>query len=175
MREERSHRSDDSTLNGDLDRSGMPNGHQPNGFTAVNGEGHRSSSFRPDETSKQCMALDTNGNSSSHPFAPTTSSYHTHGWRPDDRPLQDNPSRIAERESSPTRKRKRSISVNVDNQDNDNTLMTDVDGRDSPKRRAASTLDSAIDLTSPVNTMPLMTSSLDRRQQEPAPIGPYQR
>lgn len=173
MREENNHRSDES-VNGNLDteRPTTTNEKSLNGFTAVNGDSHRSSSFRPDDSAKQYIPPYAHEAEKHRNSAPINTSFHSHGWRPDDRPLQEVSSQTLQDE---LRKRKRSISVNVDNQDDNECAVVDEDDRSSPKRRATSTLDSAIDLTSPVTNMQAVAASIDRRQHEPAPLGPYAR
>lgn len=172
MREDHTRRGDDPAINGDgaAGRSPTPTAHQSNGFTAVNGESNANSSFRPDVSAKQYIPMYANDNHSSR----LDTTFHSHGWRPDDRSIKDTSSRAAYNDASAL-KRKRSISVNVDNHDGIHDMTADYDERGSPKRRTASTLDSAIDLTSPVTTMTAAATPVDRRQQEPAPIGPYAR
>lgn len=173
MREENNHRSDEN-VNGNLDteRPTTANKNPLNGFTAVNGDSHRSSSFRPDDSAKQYTPPYANEADKQRHSAPINTNFHSHGWRPDDRPLHEVSSQTLQDE---LRKRKRSISVNVDNEDDNECAVVEADDGNSPKRRAMSTLDSAIDLTSPVTNMQAVAASIDRGQHERAPLGPYAR
>ena len=176
MRREHSRPNGDAMVNGDGPGVRSPsNAHQSNGFTAVNGDSYTGSSTRPDDSGKGYPLVYIDDRGASQHAAPINASFHGHGWRPDDRSIREPASLPAEREPSPTRKRKRSISLNVDNQGHGRDSPTELDGRDSPKRVAASTLDSAIDLTSPITNMQPAASVAERRQNEAAPIGPYVR
>lgn len=156
-------------------RSQPSNAHQSNGFTAVNGESHSNSPFRPDDSGKRYAPVIISDQGESRHLPPINASFHGHGWRPDDRAIREPASLPAERDSSPSRKRKRSLSLTVDSQGPGRDSPTELDGGDSPKRMAASTLDSAIDLTSPINNMQSAVSLAERKQNETAPIGPYTR
>lgn len=149
---------------------------QWNGFTAVNGDNHGNHSFRPDDSARQYMPRHESDAGDPRRPPPINLNFHSHGWRPDERSTQEEAPGPQRRELSPSRKRKRSsISVNVDNPDANHGLTADKDGHESSKRRTTSTLDSAIDLTSPLTTMLSATTPVDRRQNEPPPAGPYAR
>lgn len=178
MREDDTRHGNDPMVSGDgsTARSLTSDATEPNGFTAVNGDNYSSGSFRLDGSAKQYMQpyVGDGGNARRH--GPVNSNFHTHGWRPDDRSNQEAYSYAQPRELSPPRKRKRSsISVNVDNAEENRGLTASADGGGSPKRRATSNLDSAIDLTSPVTNMQSVPTPLERRQHDPPPIGPYVR
>lgn len=177
MRGDHSLPIDDAMVNGNgnLPRSSSCDGHQSNGFTAVNGESYSSSAHPSNDSGKGYTRVWIDNVSVSQHPEHLKASFHEHGWRPADRAVREPASLPAERDSSPTRKRKRSISLNVDNKVRGRDSPTESDGRDSPKRRDASTLDSAIDLTSPVTNMQTVLSAIERRQNDAAPIGPYVR
>lgn len=191
--------NDDAMVDGDgtAARSSSSGPHQSNGFTAVNGESNASSTHHPSDSGKGTAVIRIGGQFASRHPQPFHTSFHEHGWRPADRAIREPASLPAERDSSPTRKRKRSISLNVGSQGRGRDSPTELDGKDSPNHRVASTLDSAIDLTSPVTNMqsalsaverPLSAlerrhnddfrvriSALERRLDDAAPIGPYVR
>lgn len=175
MRGQNARPSDDIAVDGERPRGSSPisNAHQSNGFTAVNGDSQSNASFRPDHSVKEYVSSRSSEHGTSRYALPIDTSFHTHGWRPDERAAREESDVL--RVASAPRKRKRSISVNVDNPEIDVGATTDADAREALKRRAASTLDSAIDLTSPATTFHSAVPPSDRRQHDPSPIGPYAR
>ncbi|KAK5171055.1 uncharacterized protein LTR77_004199 [Saxophila tyrrhenica] len=133
------------------------------GFTAVNGDAHAISSFRPAEATKPWRAL--SGKSSPGENITVSTSLPSHGWRPDIREV------TANREDSnpsvdPASKRKR-----PENEDDAQSNNVDADGRESPKRRLLSNvLDSAVDLTSPDVEIDRIRPGLGQTSRASSPV-----
>ncbi|KAK0251843.1 hypothetical protein B0A54_11502 [Friedmanniomyces endolithicus] len=134
------------------------------GFTAVNGNGHKAGHI---ESNQNSSTMETPADS--HRAASNTSldsQYRLHTWRPDVQssiPLQQ--------EAPLAHKRKRSGSGSVGSS-GVGGVMQPRNSNDQPKKRRTKFIDSAVDLTSPENTVPppLMIPQVSRASV-PAPMG----
>ena len=175
MREEPINLIDDSPVNGDAPR-GLPlaaTNVPSSGFTAVNGESQRTTSFRPEEVRQSITSPD---NDSAHKAGPGAPPFHAHGWRPDERSSAERRTDSQRQETATSNKRKRSDPTDAEGEDDAQQHAGSGEGRQSPRRRITTTLDSAVDLSSPEKTTQgSICSPMDRQPREPAPIGPYAR
>ena len=179
MREEPSDLIDDLPVNGESPQESTParavarSDPPSTGFTAVNGDSQRSTSFRPDDA----IGLPTTSNDNNYIYGSITmaSGINSHGWRPDERSAPEKRAEISRDDRSTSHKRKRPHPKVVDPGDDFHRSESHGDGRSSPKRRVMPLLDSAIDLTSPERTDERGVFFPMEHRPEPAPLGPYVR
>lgn len=175
MREDQTNHVDDAPVNGNGHPNQSPdrNEHQSNGFTAVNGDSQESGAFvRPNSSAKLRNPFTPIEEDSVRNLTPVTSSFHSHGWRPSDHSAHEQAYQPHARGDSNSAKRKRTISLDVNGNEHN---VAPEDGEQSAKRRTASTLDSAIDLTSPLTTVQTQSTPVERRPAEPISVAPYVR
>lgn len=143
----------------------LSNDRSSSGFTAVNGDGQRHSSFRPDDSINVHAMPEAHPGSAEHSISPMQ--FHTHGWR--DRVTEST-------ENTEPAKRKRDDEHAKSRSERQSRPEQPYDiATGSPKRRLM-TLDSAVDLTSPEDTFHGSTGpSNERRLQEVVHVGPYSR
>lgn len=156
-----------AVLNGDSAHGGV-RGVSASGFTAVNGTGQRSTSFRPEGPVTAAITL-----SEGHPVrTPTTQpQFNSHNWRPDDRSHFTKQSQQDHTPLLTSGKRKRE-------EEETNSVNTDATftGENPPAKRLTITLDSAVDLTSPDKlNQPATASPMDLRPSSPSPSSTYHR
>lgn len=137
------------------------------GFTAVNGDGHRHTSFRPIEPGPPQLSLTTKDHHIITGAGPTPvqSAYSAHNWRPDESQISQNEANQPDVPNTTKRKRIDSAS--------DDENHKDVTGADSPKRRMT-TLNSG-PIPPPNQNNQTRTSSSDGREGDlaPATTGAY--
>lgn len=175
MREEL-HLANGSPVNGNAPH-GLPtpaNDVPSSGFTAVNGESQRSTSFRPDDAAPRTSVTMANGDRGSLPASahgPPPGAYLAHNWRPDERHSQPDSQRPPY-ETPLSHKRKRDES-SVEGRDEVRDGQAYVSGNESPKRRMA-VLNSG-GIPSPGGPYPVRSSSSNDQALPPISADTYHR
>jgi len=149
----------------------------PTGFTAVNGDKQRSSSFHSREPSRQPTAQRENHAIESTPTIPVPAAahFHSHGWRADSRTMSEHPVDSPLDEPTNAKKRKRSDLEGAEAEGDVRSGHAYGSGAESPKRRMTN-MDSAIDLSSPDrSTAARGASPPEGRPAEPITISAYSR
>ena len=176
MREEPINLVDDPVVN-----EGAPNGvsntrskPSSSGFTAVNGDSQRSSSFQPDDRARRPVS---SRDPDSCGVGADVSHQHSHGWRPAEQISAAHQADL-QRDAAGMNKRKRSSSDEVEGSDkNTRASHFSDESRQSPKRRMTERIsDSAIVLSPPASASQRSSyAPTDRRQPERHSVGPYYR
>lgn len=136
------------------------------GFTAVNGDSQRTTSFRPDDSARD-TAFRTGGNRLDQ-----STTYNHYAWRSDER-REEEPVGRDEARGSPSNKRKRDESGPGESFEHGRNESLSSLGDRSPKRPM--TVLNSGGIRSPDRTNPTRPYSLEREDLEQPSTGPYVR
>jgi hypothetical protein len=122
------------------------------GFTAVNSDHHRQTSFRPDVSARPSISESVDNKPSAASASPHSvareAESRNHGWRPDERERRDHDSPNSKSGSvSMTGKRKREDPTGREHGEHDSALPTSE--HESPKRRATASISNSPSVREP--------------------------
>ena len=178
MREDPINPSDSSQVNGNPPHGlPLPRSQPPStGFTAVNGDRQRNTSFRPDDAAGASIASPVNDSTHDTIVVATNFPSHGYGWRPTVEGDRSAELVDSQQQDAATNKRKRSDSPH--RRTNGDGHVDEPGGHrgESPKRRHVQSLvDSAVDLTSPDRDSHAIPVVQKDRRSDTAPGAPDER